>query len=222
MNRLVDKLILFVCCLALFASTVDTVYKIVPVLIVIIFSALLSYVEEQKLSIGLFFIFIGLSFYNQQLIYFLPLIAYDMMKGSLPWLPVLAFLPYFSNLASLAVSGMTMIPLFIGLGYFLKDRTMTLETMKRDYCRLRDNTKETAIQLEKKNQDLMEKQDYELNLATLAERNRIARDIHDNVGHLLSRSLLQDRCASGHNQRRYDQRRADSDEGNPDRSHGQY
>jgi len=37
----------------------------------------------------------------------------------------------------------------------------------------------------------MEKQDYEIKLATLAERNRIAREIHDNVGHLLTRSLLQ-------------------------------
>ena len=36
---------------------------------------------------------------------------------------------------------------------------------------------------ERKNKELMEKQDYEINLATLNERNRIARDIHDNVGH---------------------------------------
>ena len=37
----------------------------------------------------------------------------------------------------------------------------------------------------------MEKQDYEIYLATLRERNRIAREIHDNVGHMLSRSILQ-------------------------------
>ncbi|MBD5088588.1 MAG: two-component sensor histidine kinase [Clostridiales bacterium] len=34
-------------------------------------------------------------------------------------------------------------------------------------------------------------QDREIHLATLAERNRIAREIHDNVGHMLSRSILQ-------------------------------
>jgi signal transduction histidine kinase len=45
--------------------------------------------------------------------------------------------------------------------------------------------------LENQNKELLEKQDYEINLATLSERNRIARDIHDNVGHLLSRSILQ-------------------------------
>jgi signal transduction histidine kinase len=48
-----------------------------------------------------------------------------------------------------------------------------------------------SLKLKKKNHDLMEKQDYEINLATLNERNRIAMEIHDNVGHLLSRCLLQ-------------------------------
>ena len=38
---------------------------------------------------------------------------------------------------------------------------------------------------------MLEKQDSEWNLATLNERNRIAREIHDNVGHLLSSALLQ-------------------------------
>jgi signal transduction histidine kinase len=47
------------------------------------------------------------------------------------------------------------------------------------------------MNLEQKNKDLMEKQDYEINIATLNERNRIAREIHDNVGHLLSSSILQ-------------------------------
>ena len=37
---------------------------------------------------------------------------------------------------------------------------------------------------------IFEKQDYEIYTATLQERNRIAREIHDNVGHLLSRSIL--------------------------------
>jgi signal transduction histidine kinase len=36
----------------------------------------------------------------------------------------------------------------------------------------------------------MSEQDQQVHLATLAERNRIAREIHDNVGHLLSRAIL--------------------------------
>ena len=37
----------------------------------------------------------------------------------------------------------------------------------------------------------MDRQEYEVELATLAERARIAREIHDNVGHLLTRATLQ-------------------------------
>jgi len=62
--------------------------------------------------------------------------------------------------------------------------------LHKEYKRLRDTSKELSILLENKNRDLIEKQDYEIHLATLKERNRIAREIHDNVGHLLSRSIL--------------------------------
>ena len=46
-------------------------------------------------------------------------------------------------------------------------------------------------QLAQQNLLLAEAQDNEIHLATLKERNRIAREIHDNVGHMLTRSLLQ-------------------------------
>lgn len=56
---------------------------------------------------------------------------------------------------------------------------------------LRDTSKEHELLVEEKNRRLIEKQDAELYTATLKERNRIAREIHDNVGHMLTRSILQ-------------------------------
>ena len=56
--------------------------------------------------------------------------------------------------------------------------------------RTRDDSKELEDMLEDKNRRLMSEQDQQVHLATLAERNRIAREIHDNVGHLLSRAIL--------------------------------
>ena len=55
----------------------------------------------------------------------------------------------------------------------------------------RDNSKELTTQLVEKNKAMQRNQDYEIYLATLKERNRIAREIHDNVGHMLTRSILQ-------------------------------
>ncbi len=51
-------------------------------------------------------------------------------------------------------------------------------------------SEEHTLLLSEKNKALLEKQDYEIYAATLRERNRIAREIHDNVGHVLSRSIL--------------------------------
>lgn len=55
----------------------------------------------------------------------------------------------------------------------------------------RDTDYELQLLLEHKNADLIQKSHYEIEMATLRERNRIAREIHDNVGHLLTRSILQ-------------------------------
>jgi signal transduction histidine kinase len=61
---------------------------------------------------------------------------------------------------------------------------------KSQFHRTRDDSIELENLLKSKNRRLLSEQDQQVHLATLAERNRIARDIHDNVGHLLSRAIL--------------------------------
>ncbi|MCL2663290.1 MAG: histidine kinase [Oscillospiraceae bacterium] len=78
-----------------------------------------------------------------------------------------------------------------GIAVLLRYRTETQIKGRDELFALRDSTKERAESLEQRNRELIGKQDYEIKLATLAERNRIAREIHDNVGHMLTRSLLQ-------------------------------
>ena len=80
--------------------------------------------------------------------------------------------------------------LFFIVAFFLQLRTEAEEKLRQDFMKLRDDSTEKNILLEEKNHMLVEKQNYEIYTATLKERNRIAREIHDNVGHLLSRSIL--------------------------------
>ena len=80
--------------------------------------------------------------------------------------------------------------LFFIVAFFLQFRTEAEEKLRQDFMKLRDDSTEKNILLEEKNHMLVEKQNYEIYTATLKERNRIAREIHDNVGHLLSRSIL--------------------------------
>lgn len=81
--------------------------------------------------------------------------------------------------------------LWVGTAVFLGWRTRTYLQLKRAFLEQRDSSREMELWLKERNKDLTEKQEYEIRLATLRERNRIAREIHDNVGHMLSRSILQ-------------------------------
>lgn len=69
--------------------------------------------------------------------------------------------------------------------------TAKIKTLDNNLLKLRDNSKEKELLVEEKNRMLRDNQDANIHLATLKERNRIAREIHDNVGHLLTRSIVQ-------------------------------
>jgi len=85
------------------------------------------------------------------------------------------------------------VPLLLisALASLLHSLVMHNEALTNELKQLRDNSKEHELLVEEKNRRLMEKQDSEIYTATLKERNRIAREIHDNVGHMLTRSILQ-------------------------------
>ena len=85
-------------------------------------------------------------------------------------------------MAIIVVAGYTFVSIL------LYEKMMTYKNLLH---RTRDDSKELEEILQDKNRRLMSEQDQQVHLATLAERNRIAREIHDNVGHLLTRSILQ-------------------------------
>lgn len=68
--------------------------------------------------------------------------------------------------------------------------SVSYEQLHNLYIHSMDSHTEQNLLLQEKNQSLLARQDAETYAATLKERNRIAREIHDNLGHLLSRSIL--------------------------------
>lgn len=191
MKNLIDKIVIFILILALYIPTVNNIYMIIPILFTVVLSALLSYLDNEQFAIVTFIVFLTVSFFVPTLSFFLPLICYDVVLIKNKWIWMLAFLPLITTSSEILMFSKWPIAVFIMVSYLLKYRTVSLQTIEKDYYQLRDNTKEISMQLEKQNKELMEKQNYEINLATVTERNRIARDIHDNVGHVLSRSILQ-------------------------------
>lgn len=76
------------------------------------------------------------------------------------------------------------------IAFLLAQETSEGQALRETLRRTQDDSTERDLLLTEKNRSLLEKQDFEIYTATLRERNRIAREIHDNVGHLLSRSIL--------------------------------
>lgn len=142
---------------------------------------------------GLYVIFGFSSLWIPDLLLFFPLLLYQTLSAGLFSLAVVE-LPFWGFLAFqfhkfpefLCLAG---IFGFI-LAFFLWSHTRQYESLARNFRQSRDDSEEHALLLSEKNKALLEKQDYEIYAATLRERNRIAREIHDNVGHVLSRSIL--------------------------------
>lgn len=79
----------------------------------------------------------------------------------------------------------------IGLGVYMSYVTSECSRLESGNLRLRDDGEEMKRLLIQKNELMRQRRESEIAVARLEERNRIAREIHDNVGHLLSRGILQ-------------------------------
>ena len=106
---------------------------------------------------------------------------------------VAACVPFVAAVAS-RVRDMPVLALALAvcaLAALLALRTVQEEAARRSLHVVRDDLREKVLTLQDTNARLLQAQDYELRAAALAERTRIAREIHDGVGHLLTRLLLQ-------------------------------
>ncbi|MDF2544095.1 MAG: two-component sensor histidine kinase [Herbinix sp.] len=191
MFEIIDKILLFLCCMTLYLLHFDIYYAIIPMLIVVLYSSLFVYFDHLKIKvIGTILFFLLCTFFPNFFL-FLPLILYDILTTKYQYYGLLALLLPIINTMENSQTLISFTSVFFVIAYLLKYKTVQLYHLKTDYNELRDTTAEFSMLLEEKNQSLIKNQDYEINMATLNERNRISKEIHDNIGHLLSRSLLQ-------------------------------
>ena len=142
---------------------------------------------------GSYVIFGFCSLWIPDLLLFFPLLLYQTLSAGL--FPLAAAELSFWGFLTFQFHKFPAVLCLLGmfgfiLAFFLWFHTRQYEILARDFRQIRDDSEEHAILLSEKNKALLEKQDYEIYAATLRERNRIAREIHDNVGHVLSRSIL--------------------------------
>lgn len=191
MYEILDKIILFLCCTTLYLLSAYDSFVIIPIIIAIIFSCLFIYYDDNRIKLGGSIIFALICLFFPSYIIFLPLVIYDILHSKYQYGLFMVPLLIIYNLTSYSAIDISFTSVFILLALFLKYKTDHLLLRTKEFNELRDDSAQISQWLEEKNQSLLHNQDYEVNLATLNERNRISKELHDSIGHLLSRSLLQ-------------------------------
>lgn len=190
-NIMIDKVVLLLLTTLIFAEQTDMTRIVVCLLVAIIVECTSSFLD-QKLARGwilaCYFIYTLVvpyaSIYSPVMIYGL---CYEKQYklagiGSVAMCLYITKLPYDKGIV---------LSFILLLAILLENRTHKRYQFEEELKHFRDQSTEITLLLKRQNRALQEKQDYEIYTVTLRERNRIAREIHDNVGHLLSRSILQ-------------------------------
>jgi len=196
MNQL---LLLLYCFMAVFFVNPDSSF-VLAFFCGIICAYSCNYASSDTYTLTASFFYALMGYFIPECLYFLPLIVYDiiyrLITGFSPrhfryLLSASALIPAFHK-TGLLFNGIYLSHLLIGgfLAFLLAKYTRDYDILENLYKKVYDDSTEYNLLLKEKNQSLLEKQDYEIYTATLKERNRIAREIHDNVGHLLTRSIL--------------------------------
>ncbi len=192
-QRIIDKCLLLTCCsmLYFFSYGEKNLMFFLPILATVILGIISLLVKSPFFLVPVYFIFIALCCFFPLLPIFLPIIFYDLSYTAFKWCIVFAGIPFLFTGGSFSTIVIAFTALFLALSVILYVKTSSIEILQKDYEAFRKTSRELTLVQEEKNRSILENQDYEIQTATLNERNRISKEIHDRIGHLLSRSLLQ-------------------------------
>lgn len=203
MNRLFDKSIVLACCIAAALGLAVDARLVAAFCLGVVVASLAEIAQGERgrrASEAASYAYIMVAVFAPSFAPFAALALYDIARrvrrehvwGALGAgaIFVCALVAY-AHAGALPTRALLLTAILSVAATLLSLRTAQLEREQERMRRTRDELQERALALEARNRDLADRQDYEVELATLAERARIAREIHDNVGHQLTRASLQ-------------------------------
>lgn len=194
MSYIIDRIILItISCFVLVQSCTMKEIVILGLLAVVI-AGISYYFDAKKVSIGFGWLYMVCAIFLPNLIFISPVVMYELFAwkryiemGLLAVLNIVSLI-YIEDVSIMAVLLIVFGEILACLLFYRSNQNEELHELVKH---IRDDSEERTILLAEKNKHLIEKQDQEIYVATLKERNRIAREIHDNVGHMITRSILQ-------------------------------
>ena len=203
MNRLFDKSIVLACCIAAALGLAVDACLVAAFCLGVAVASLTEIAQGERArraGEAASYVYIIAAVFVPSFVPFAPLALYDIarrVRREHVWVALgagaifVCALVAYAHAGALPTRALLLTAILSVAATLLSLRTAQLEREQERMRRTRDELQERALALEARNRDLADRQDYEVELATLAERARIAREIHDNVGHQLTRASLQ-------------------------------
>ena len=179
------KLLVYIGIVSLFFYSGITLDSVYIWLILSIVSILLSLFDSAVIRTIITLIYSVFVYFYPDLIWGYSLIAFNFTL-SLFLIPIFIFMTILGELPLVIIQ----ILLTLVTHYYNKQFVFS-NILDELYTNLDNSYQTQEIRDNKSREELLHNQEMELELSVLDERNRIARDIHDNVGHLLTSSILQ-------------------------------
>lgn len=192
MRRLFDKSVILLMCLPFVFLKGSLALPVICILAILTCTCLFEIISSDKPYIYIIPIIYCIStFALPELLLFIPIIVYDIAVSRKPIFLIIPLVSVATGISRLQdnAAGLLIFGIMVSLALAIK--SIRLDDYEKKLIKIRDDNIERQNLLSERNRQLLDRQDYEIRLATLGERNRIAREIHDNVGHMLSRSILQ-------------------------------
>ncbi|MDH8676990.1 histidine kinase [Fusibacter bizertensis] len=169
------------------------IIEVLPFIICAIAAGLIIYTDITTLKRAIFIIYVMICSLESNYLTFLPVVMYAFYDHQDRLWSLLAMIPFLMMVTTLidVQSKIFIACVFTVMAILFKMQHLANIKLKKDLTETSDTMRELTIHLNEQNRLLMAHQDDEIHVATLKERNRIAREIHDHVGHQLSRVLLQ-------------------------------
>lgn len=197
MDSLIDIIVLYACSTFYFLADELSARSVAFLLLTLSFACFVYYFEHKYVSLAAVGLFVVFTLIFPSYMFYMPLFLY-LGHNLKPYFMELGFVllfiitymqnehtRIFSNNQFLSIAGLCV------LSYIMLQKTEKLISLEEKSHTLMDKNSYVKQSVERLQREQRMEQEQELRLATLTERNRIAREIHDNVGHIISRSILQ-------------------------------
>lgn len=200
MSACVESVMLFILCVMVYDGEDPQPVVITASLLLLALYCFALVAKGQKAAALLAAAAAGLCMCFPRVSVFIPLYSYALFLRNRYRTALIFLLPvlwclFFSQTAGfsscrLSLSGWLYLGFLTAAAWYAARQNRERTQLLTQLHEVRDAGVEKELLLKQNNARLIQNQNDQIYIATLKERNRIAREIHDNVGHMLSRALL--------------------------------